>query len=62
LDLLIGTEGNTFVYFENLPVSYNLDLMQYDYKPFSYTDWNLEQRYPVHNLYELSNNEIVQLF
>lgn len=62
LDLLRGTEGSTFIYFENLPVRYNLDLMQYDYKPFSYTDWNLKQQYPVHNLYELSNNEIVQLF
>ncbi|MBN1414324.1 MAG: type I-B CRISPR-associated protein Cas5 [Bacteroidales bacterium] len=62
LDLLTGTEGCTFVYFENLPVSYNLDLMQYDYKPFSYTDWYLQQHYPVHHLYELDNNEIIQLF
>lgn len=62
IELLMGKEGNTFIYFENLPVSYNLNLMQYDYQPFSYTDWSLKQSYSVHNLYELPNNEIIQLF
>lgn len=62
IELLMGKEGNTFMYFENLPVSYNLDLMQYYYQPFSYTDWSLKQTYPVHNLYQLLNDEIIQLF
>lgn len=54
--------GNKFMYFENLPVAYNTDLMQYEYQPFAYTNWDLKQNYTVDNLYKLSNNEIIQLF
>jgi CRISPR-associated protein Cas5h len=57
-----GKSGNSFLYFENLPVSYNTDLMQYEYKPFGYTDWDLKQNYEVENLYRLDNHEIIQLF
>jgi len=51
-----------FMYFENLPIGYNLDLMQYDIKPFAFTDWDLEQDYQVNDTYKLSNEKIIQLF
>jgi len=53
---------NKFMYFENLPIKYNTDLMQYEYESFAYTNWDLKQNYNVDNLYKLSSNEIVQLF
>jgi CRISPR-associated protein Cas5h len=56
------TPNSKFMYFENLPVGYNLDLMQYEYEPFAYTDWELQRDYEVNDLYELSSNEIIQLF
>lgn len=51
-----------FMYFENLPIAYNTDLMQYKYQSFAYTNWDLKQNYNVDNLYKLDNNEIIQLF
>jgi CRISPR-associated protein Cas5h len=56
------TPTSKFMYFENLPVGYNTDLIQYEYEPFAYTDWELQREYEVNDLYELSNNEIIQLF
>lgn len=61
-----ATPTSKFMYFENLPVGYDLGLMQYEYKPFAYTDWELQQEYEVNDLYELTSsdnkNEIIQLF
>lgn len=54
--------ASKFMYFENLPVGYNTDLMQYEYESFAYTNWDLKQNYNVDNLYKLSSNEIIQLF
>ena len=62
MQLLMGESGNTFVYFENLPTEYQIELMQYSYQPFAYTDWNLKQNYHVENLFKLSNNETIQIF
>jgi CRISPR-associated protein Cas5h len=62
MQILMGESGNTFVYFENLPTEYQIDLMQYSYQPFAYTDWNLKQNYHVENLFKLSNNETIQVF
>lgn len=62
MQILLGEEGNTFVYFENLPTSYHPDLMQYSYNAFTFTDWNIKQGHPIHNLYELSTHEIIQVF
>lgn len=62
IQLLMGAEGNTFLFFENLPVSYDSDLMQYNFKSFVYTDWLLKQKYPVDNLYKLPSDRIIQLF
>ncbi|TAF65410.1 MAG: type I-B CRISPR-associated protein Cas5 [Cytophagales bacterium] len=57
-----ATTTSKFMYFENLPTGYNTDLMQYEYEAFAYTDWELQRDYEVNDLYELSNNEIIQLF
>lgn len=57
-----ATPSSKFMYFENLPVDYNLDLIQYNLVAFAYTDWELIQEYQVNDLYELSNDEIIQLF
>lgn len=52
-----------FMYFENLPVGYDMELMQYFYRPFAYTDNQMKQDYPVQNLYQLTEtDEVVQLF
>lgn len=62
-DLMTGSEGGSFMYFENLPVAYHPELYQYEYKPFAYTDWALKQKYEVNDLYKLKNDgSIVQLF
>lgn len=59
---IVPSMNSTFMYFENLPVSYNTDLVQYEYAAFAYTDWELKQEYPLNNLYQLDNDEIIQLF
>jgi CRISPR-associated protein Cas5h len=51
-----------FMYFETLPTHYDIQPIQYNYSAFAYTDYDLKQEYPVENLYQLSNNEIIQLF
>jgi CRISPR-associated protein Cas5h len=62
------TPNSKFMYFENLPVKYssNLNLLQYDYAPFAYTDWDLQADYKVEGIYELTNKdgnkEIIQVF
>lgn len=56
-------DRGSFMYFENLPVAYHPELYQYEYKPFAYTDWKLEQKYKVKDLYKLKENgSIVHLF
>lgn len=57
------TSSSKFMYFENLPIDYNVELMQYNYAAFAYTDWELLTDYSVQNLYKLSqSHEIIQLF
>lgn len=54
-----------FMYFENLPIGYDIQIMQYEYDAFAYTNCLLKQDYPVRNLVQLTEiepNEIVQLF
>lgn len=58
-------KGNTFSFFENLPIGYNLDLLQYEYKSFAFTDYDLKANYTVPKQYplvKLNTNEIIQLF
>ncbi len=55
--------GDSYIYFERLPVAYNKTLLQYEYKNFAYTDWTLKQDYNVeYSLFEIQSNEVVQLF
>lgn len=55
----------SFMYFENLPIGYGEQPMQYDYSTFAFTNCQLKQEYPIEHLYLLTDtepNEIVQLF
>lgn len=57
----------SFMYFENLPISYEEkeSSMHYKYGAFAYTNSQLKQDYPVEYLYQLTDtelSEIVQLF
>jgi CRISPR-associated protein Cas5h len=54
-----------YSYFERLPVGYNEDLFQYEYRDFVLTNWNLKQSYSLpdsYRLYILSNGIVIQLF
>ncbi|MFT6337927.1 MAG: CRISPR-associated protein Cas5h [Halioglobus sp.] len=51
-----------FMYFERLPVGYDEELFQYNYKPFVLTTFKLNKDYKVDNLYQLDNNEVIQVF
>jgi CRISPR-associated protein Cas5h len=51
-----------FTYFERLPIGYRLDLMQYEFEDFAYTNAFLEKEYKLNNLYQINENECVQLF
>lgn len=59
------TKGNTFLYFENLPVSYHEQLFQYEFKSFTFTNWDLKQDFKLPEnfpLIKLNSNEIIQVF
>ena len=51
-----------FTYFERLPIGYRIDLMQYKFEDFAYTNAILEKEYKLDNLYQINQNECVQLF
>ncbi|MDD4576161.1 MAG: type I-B CRISPR-associated protein Cas5b [Bacteroidales bacterium] len=65
-------EGNTFSYFERLPVAYNEKLFQYEYRNFAFTDWSLKIDHlnaykPEHTdnrtkLLKIDSNELIQVF
>jgi len=55
--------GNTFLYFERLPVDYNEQLFQYEYRNFAFSDWSLKMTYKTsYTLLKTSSNEIIQIF
>jgi len=55
--------GNTFMYFERLPVEYNEKLFQYEYCNFAFSDWSLKMTYKTaYPLLKTSTNEIIQVF
>ncbi len=59
---VIGSPGQ-FMYFERLPVGYDLKMVQYKLADFAFTDASFRKEYPVSNLYKLKDtDEIVQLF
>lgn len=51
-----------FMYFERLPVGYRPDLMQYIFDDFAYTNAFLKKDYKLDNLYQINENECIQLF
>ena len=56
-------KGNTFSYFECLPISYDEELLQYIRVDFAFTDWQLSTDYELnYPLYKINQNEIVQFF
>lgn len=62
---ILSFYGNNFMYFERLPVGYLEGLFQYEYRDFSFTNWEMKQDYRLPEdlpLYKLSNNEIIQMF
>lgn len=66
--LMESSEGNTFTYFENLPIAYSgAPLFQYEYGNFAYTDWDLSLKQKSSgNFIKLKTGEdegkIIQLF
>lgn len=63
---VLSLSGNKYMYFERLPIGYiEAPLFQYEYKDFTFTNWELKQDYVLpesYPLYKLSSNEIIQLF
>ncbi len=58
--------GNTFSYFERLPIGYK-DIgkkhYQYEYRNFAFTDWSLKADYKTTQLMlKLNSDEIIQVF
>ena len=51
-----------FMYFERLPIDYDEELYQYEYQPFVFTTFKLKKDYKIDNLYQLNNNEVIQVF
>jgi CRISPR-associated protein Cas5h len=64
--LMDSPEGNTFSYFENLPISYlSAPLFQYELRNFAFTDWDLKfkKKNDFHYIQlKTEKHEIVQLF
>ena len=54
--------GGEFMYFERLPVGYDEELYQYEYQSFVLTTFKLKEKYQIDNLYQLNNNEVIQVF
>ena len=58
----IDYTGGEFMYFERLPTGYDNELYQYEYQPFVFTTFQLKKDYKIDNLYQLNNNEVIQVF
>ncbi len=61
----LQTRRNTYSYFENLPVSYHEKLFQYEFKNFTFTNWDLKKDYNLPECYplmKLNSNEVIQVF
>lgn len=54
--------GGEFMYFERLPIGYDEELYQYEYRPFVLTTFKLKENYKIDNLYQLNNDTIIQVF
>jgi len=54
--------NSEFMYFERLPTGYDEELFQYEYQPFVLTTFKLKKDYKIDNLYQLNNDEVIQVF
>ena len=54
--------GSEFMYFERLPTDYDEELYQYVYQPFALTTFKLRKDCKIDSLYQLNNDEIIQVF
>ena len=54
--------GGEFMYFERLPTGYDEELYQYKYQPFVLTTFKLKKEFQIEKLYQLNNNEVIQVF
>lgn len=54
--------GGEFMYFERLPTGYDEELYQYEYQSFVLTTFKLKKDYKIDNLYQINNDEIIQVF
>ena len=58
-----GTEETNFMCFEELPVRFNLELMQYEKHQFVYGNFKLSKELKIHGLYQIEGkDELIQLF
>jgi CRISPR-associated protein Cas5h len=56
------SDENPFMYFERLPVGFNLDLMQYQLEEMVFSNYEIKNAHTLPNLYHLSTeNHYVQL-
>lgn len=68
VEVMSFEDDSKFVYFENLPVSYNTTLWQYEYKQFAYTNFNLvatdtlNRLFVIKSITNVSNEKNIQLF
>ncbi|MFW6224692.1 MAG: type I-B CRISPR-associated protein Cas5b [Bacteroidota bacterium] len=62
----ITESGNTFSYFERLPLKYTEiaeKQFQYEYRDFAFTDWMLQAKYKTgHEFIKFDTDEIIQVF
>ncbi|MGC3977184.1 MAG: type I-B CRISPR-associated protein Cas5 [Paludibacteraceae bacterium] len=62
---VLSFSRSNYMYFERLPIGYLEQLFQYEYRDFSFTNWELKKDYQLpenYPLYKLSSNEIIQMF
>lgn len=59
---LLNSKERIYMMFERLPIGYNENLFQYDYKSFSYTNAKFSSDFQLPNLYQLNDSSIIQVF
>ncbi len=66
-NLTTGVDDSKFMYFENLPVGYDMVLWQYRYEAFAFTNFSMKANYTVDDLFIIKSltsheEQIIQLF
>jgi CRISPR-associated protein Cas5h len=50
-------EGSRFIYFERLPVGFNLELMQYELREMVYSNFSIKIKKDLANLYQINGDD-----